>query len=82
MKGIKSFINILGENHVCSMHFSENAPKPDNVLGRLRGVLSEKVVNEIDDLLSAYACELAIYSVSEGMKAAIEIMSGGYTVEI
>ena len=52
------------------------------ILEKLREVLSENVANEINDMLSNYTCVLEMYSVAEGMKAAIEIMNGEYIVEI
>lgn len=82
MKGLDNFINVLSVNHVCTKKFADNAPEPDEILEKLREVLSENVANEINDMLSNYTCVLEMYSVAEGMKTAIEIMNGEYIVEI
>lgn len=81
MKGFDNFINILSENHMLTSGFLQNQPKPDALMDRLAEVLSDKLLMEIDELLVNFIYDLEEYSVSEGMKAAIEIIDEKYKLE-
>lgn len=81
MKNTDGFLKIVSVRHVCGEKFYENAPQPDAILDRLSGLLSDELVLELDDMLGQYIAALEQYSVLQGMKAAIGIMSGDYVPE-
>lgn len=73
------FYKVIAEAYTANDdEFAKDMPVPTEFLDRLRELMSNKLYEELYDVLMAFMYEYQNYTVAMGMKLAIMIMDGKY----
>lgn len=73
------FYKVIAEAYTANDdEFAKDIPVPTEFLDRLRELMSNKLYEELYDVLMTFLREYQTYSAAMGMKLAIMIMDGKY----
>lgn len=77
------FYKVIAEAYTAQdTEFEKDMPEPNDLIERLKELMSDKLYEELYDKLMAFLCEYQTCSIALGMKLAIMIMDGKYVPSV